>query len=125
MIMTTVKFGVTPMESGSRCAGTAELADHQAKLSKTPIMLIKKRADAAFKSLQYTSTQEWMGCQPTPHDNTSLIGELGNSEIYTGFSHQHIGLTAGPKTGLLFAQLIDGQTPNMDMTPYSPERYTE
>ncbi|MFT6642369.1 MAG: glycine/D-amino acid oxidase-like deaminating enzyme, partial [Flavobacteriaceae bacterium] len=67
--------------------------------------------------------QEWMGCRPTPPDSTPLIGELGNSGIFTGFGHQHIGITAGPKTGRLIAQLIDGQTPNMDMAPYSPDRY--
>ncbi|MFT6303141.1 MAG: hypothetical protein ACJAY2_002331 [Pseudomonadales bacterium] len=66
MIMTTVKFGVTPMESGSRCAGTAELADHQAKLSKTPIMLIKKRADAAFK-------------MPAIHQHTRMDGLPANT----------------------------------------------
>lgn len=125
MIMTAGKFGVTPMESGLRCAGTVELADHQAKSSKAPLMLIKKRAEVAFPTLRYTGTQEWMGCRPTPPDSTPLIGELGNSGIFTGFGHQHIGLTAGPKTGRLIAQLIDGHTPNMDMKPYSPERYAD
>ncbi|MFT5045346.1 MAG: glycine/D-amino acid oxidase-like deaminating enzyme [Porticoccaceae bacterium] len=123
MIMTSGKFGVTPMESGLRCAGTVELADHRAQPNRAPLVLIKKRARAAFPNLQYTGTQEWMGCRPTPPDSTPLIGELGNSGIFTGFGHQHIGITAGPKTGRLIAQLIDGQTPNMDMAPYSPDRY--
>jgi D-amino-acid dehydrogenase len=123
MIMTTGKFGVTPMETGLRCAGTVELADHNAKPSTAPLKLIRKRAQEAFPNLRYTGTQEWMGCRPTPPDSTPLIGELGNTGIYTGFGHQHIGMTAGPKTGRLIAQLIDGQTPNLDMTPYSPERF--
>ncbi len=69
------------------------------------------------------SVQEWMGFRPTPPDNTPLIGQIGTSGIYTGFGHQHIGLSTGPKTGRLIAQLIDGETPNIDMMPYSPERF--
>ena len=124
MIMTAGKFGVTPMEMGLRCAGTVELGDHYAGPSKGPIKLLKKQAMAAFPNLQYTGIQEWMGFRPTPPDSTPLIGEIGSSGVYAGFGHQHIGLTAGPKTGRLIAQLIDGQLPNIDMAPYSPQRFS-
>ena len=64
-----------------------------------------------------------MGFRPTPPDSTPLIGEIGSTGIYATFGRQHIGLTAGRKTGLLIAQLKDGQTPNINMAPYSPERF--
>ncbi|MBT6508698.1 MAG: FAD-binding oxidoreductase, partial [Marinovum sp.] len=54
-----------------------------------------------------------------------LIGELGNSGIFTAFGHQHVGLTAGPKTGRLIADIIDQRSPNMDMRPYDPQRYKQ
>ena len=123
MIMTAGKFGIIPMEKELRCAGTVELADHHAGPSEGPIKLLKRQAKAAFPDLQYTGVQEWMGFRPTPPDSTPLIGQIGTSGIYTGFGHQHIGLSTGPKTGRLIAQLIDGQTPNIDMMPYSPERF--
>ncbi len=123
MIMTAGKFGVTPMVAGLRCAGTVELADHHAGPSKGPIKLLKKQASIAFPNLEYSGIQEWMGFRPTPPDSTPLIGEIGSTGIFTGFGHQHIGLSSGPKTGRLIAQLIDRQNPNIDMTPYSPERF--
>lgn len=123
MLMTAGRFGVTPMEMGLRCAGTVELADHHTGPSKGPINLLKKQASAAFPNLKYSGVQEWMGFRPTAADSTPLIGEIGDSGIFTGFGHQHIGLSTGPKTGRLIAQLINGQTPNIDMTPYSPERF--
>jgi D-amino-acid dehydrogenase len=49
---------------------------------------------------------------------------LEKSGIFVGFGHQHVGLTAGPVTGRLIAQLINGHVPNIDMTPYKPDRYT-
>ena len=124
LIMTTGKFGITPMDMGLRCAGTVELADHHSGPSEGPVKLLRKQAASAFPDLQYSDVQEWMGFRPTPADSTPLIGQIGSSGIYTGFGHQHIGLTAGPKTGRLITQLIDGQTPNIDMLPYSPERFS-
>ena len=64
-----------------------------------------------------------MGSRPSTPDSLPLIGELGQSGIFTGFGHQHVGLTAGPKTGRLIAQLISDNSPNIDMSPYSPGRY--
>ena len=124
MMVTAGKFGVNPMDMGLRCAGTVELGDHYAGPSKAPVALLKRYAKAAFPDLTYSGTQEWMGFRPSTPDSVPLIGQLGQSGIYTGFGHQHVGLTAGPKTGRLIAQMIDGQPPNIDMTPYTPERYT-
>ena len=124
MMITSGKFGVNPMDMGLRCAGTVELGDHHAGPSKAPIQFLRQNAKVAFPNLTFSGTQEWMGFRPSTPDSVPLIGELGNSGIYAGFGHQHVGLTAGPKTGRLIAQLIDGNSPNMDMTPYAPERYT-
>jgi len=41
-----------------------------------------------------------------------------------GFGHQHVGLTAGPKTGYLLSQMVADQNPNMDLTPFNPTRYS-
>jgi D-amino-acid dehydrogenase len=123
MMITSGKFGVNPMDMGLRCAGTVELGDHHAGPSKAPVKLLRRYAREVFPNLTYTDTQEWMGFRPSTPDSVPLIGELGNSGIYTGFGHQHVGLTAGPKTGRLIAQMIDGNVPNIDMTPYAPARY--
>jgi len=123
MMITAGKFAVNPMDMGLRCAGTVELGDHHAGPSAAPIKLLMRHAKEVFPNLTYKGTQEWMGFRPSTPDSLPLIGELGNSGIYTGFGHQHVGLTAGPKTGRLIAQMIDGNTPNIDMSPYAPERY--
>jgi D-amino-acid dehydrogenase len=34
-----------------------------------------------------------------------------------------VGLTGGPKTGRILAQLISGRTPNLDLAPYAPGRF--
>ena len=123
MMITKGKFGVNPMEMGLRCAGTVELGDHYAGPSAGPIRLLRRYAKDVFPNLTYSGTSEWMGFRPSTPDSVPLIGEIGDSGIFTAFGHQHVGLTAGPKTGRMIAQLIDGNTPNIDMSPYNPERY--
>ena len=66
---------------------------------------------------------EWMGHRPAPSDSLPLIGQVGSTRVFTGFGHHHIGLTAGPKTGRLIAGLVTNQPPNMDLSPYDPQRF--
>ena len=124
MMMVDGKFGVNAMDMGLRCAGIVELGDHHAGPSTAPIELLKKHAAAAFPRMTYSDTQEWMGFRPSTPDSMPLIGELGASGIYVGFGHQHVGLTAGPKTGRILAQMIGGQHPNMDLSAFDPARFS-
>ena len=64
-----------------------------------------------------------MGFRPSTPDSLPLIGEVESSRVYTVFGHQHVGLTAGPKTGRLLAQMIDEQLRNIQMDAYLPVRY--
>ncbi len=123
MMMTTGKFAVTPMQDGLRCAGTVEFGGIRLGPSKAPIQLLRRRMAEAFPQMTYESSEEWMGFRPSTPDSLPLIGELASSGIYTAFGHQHVGLTAGPKTGRLIADLITGRLPNIDMRPYDPARY--
>ncbi|MDE0983888.1 MAG: FAD-binding oxidoreductase [Yoonia sp.] len=124
MMMVDGKFGVNAMDMGLRCAGTVELGDHHAGPSTAPIALLKKHAAAAFPRMTFSGTQEWMGFRPSTPDSMPLIGELGSSGIFVGFGHQHIGLTSGPKTGRILAQMISGQHPNMDLSAFDPARFS-
>ena len=75
--------------------------------------------------LTWKHEKEWMGHRPAPADSIPAIGEVpGLRGAYLGFGHHHIGLTGGPKTGKLLAQIISGKTPNVDLGAYSPSRFT-
>lgn len=123
MLMVDGKFGVNAMDMGLRCAGTVELGDHHVGPSYAPIALLKRHAASAFPDMKFSGTKEWMGFRPTTPDSLPLIGELGGSGVFVGFGHQHIGLTAGPKTGRILAQMINGQAPNEDLSAFDPAHY--
>ena len=44
--------------------------------------------------------------------------------LVLAFGHHHVGLTAGPRAGRLIADLVCGNTPNIDLAPYAVERFT-
>ena len=118
------KFVLTPMEGRLRAAGVVEFGGLDAPPSRPPFDLLMKNVKAALPGLTYSKSEEWMGHRPAPSDSIPVIGEIpGTKGAFTGFGHHHIGLTGGPKTGRLLAQLIAGKQPNLDLTAYSPARF--
>ena len=117
------KFVATPMEQGLRCAGVVEFGGLEAGPSKAPFDLLRRQVKRALPNLKAKNEIEWMGHRPSTSDSMPLIGEVGSSGVYAAFGHQHIGLTAGPKTGRLVAGLITGQRTNTDLAPYDPQRF--
>ncbi len=118
------KFAVNPMQSGLRCAGTVELGDTTKGPSKGPLRLIARHVRRVFPDLTYSGVEEWLGFRPSTPDSLPLIGEIGRSGLFAAFGHQHVGLTAGPKTGRIVSALISAQSPNIDLTPYDANRFS-
>ena len=118
------KFVVTPMEGRLRLAGVVEFGGLDAPRSQLPFQLLQRGIRAAIPGLKWKATRKWMGHRPSIVDSLPLIGEAPRVKgAYLGFGHDHVGLTGGPKTGRLLAQLVSGRNPNIDLTPYSPARF--
>ena len=118
------KFVATPMEGRLRFAGVLEFGGLNAPRSKAPLRLLERLGTAAFTGLTWQDKTEWMGHRPATSDSLPLLGSVPQAAgVWLGFGHHHIGLTAGAKTGLLLAQMVTGQTPNVDISPYAPSRF--
>ena len=117
------KFVATPMQMGLRCAGVVELGGLEAGPSKAPFALLRRRIAEAFPNLTFDHEETWMGHRPATTDSLPLIGEIRKTGVFTAFGHQHVGLTAGPKTGRLVAGLIAERPGNQNLTPFSPHRF--
>jgi len=124
MMISSGKFVVTPMEGRIRTAGVLEFGGLDAGPSQAPFELLERQFRQAFPGITFERTERWMGHRPAPSDSIPVIGEVKSCDgVYAGFGHHHVGLTGGPKTGRLLAQLIDGKKPNLDLAPYSPMRF--
>ena len=118
------KFVATPMDGRLRLAGIVEFGGLDAPPSKAPLALLEKNIKAAIPGISWKHKTEWMGHRPAPADSIPVIGESPVMRgAFMGFGHHHVGLTGGPKTGRMIAQMISGRTPNFDMSPYAPSRF--
>jgi len=118
------KFVMTPMEGRLRAAGIVEFGGLDAPPSQAPFDLLERNVKAALPGLTYSRVETWMGHRPAPTDSIPVIGEVpGTKGVFTGFGHHHIGLTGGPITGRLLAQIISEKKPNIDLSPYNPARF--
>ncbi|MEN8657286.1 FAD-binding oxidoreductase [Marivita sp.] len=122
-MISSAKFVATPMQMGLRCAGIVELGGLEAGPSDAPFALLRRKIAEAFPHLLFDREETWMGHRPATTDSLPLIGEVRNTGVFTAFGHQHVGLTAGPKTGRLVAGLIADQPSNLDLQPFSPHRF--
>lgn len=117
------KFLATPMEGRMRCAGVVEFGGLNAPAREAPFRMIEAKVKAIFPDLDYEDTSRWMGHRPSTTDSLPVIGPApGASNLWLGYGHQHIGLTGGPKTGRWLAQMIAGERPNTDLTPFNATR---
>lgn len=125
LMLTAGKFVATPMKAGLRCAGIVEFGGLDAGPSKAPLELLRRKVRESFPDMRASEEIEWLGHRPAPSDSLPLIGEVGNTGVIAAFGHHHIGLTGGPKTGRMVADIVAGNRPNLDMSPYEPKRFAK
>ncbi|WP_349357699.1 FAD-dependent oxidoreductase [Stappia sp.] len=118
------KFVITPMDGRIRLAGIVEFGGLAAGPSAAPFKVLEAGLRRAFPTLAFETTTPWMGHRPAPADSIPVIGASPrHRDVLMAFGHHHVGLTGGPRTGRLVADLVSGRSPNIDLTPYSPERF--
>ena len=118
------RFGITPMIDGIRLAGTAELASLEAPPDYRRAEMMIPLAKTLLPDLRVDPHKNWMGHRPSTADSLPVIGRApGFSEAFFAFGHGHLGLTLGPTTGKLIADLAASRPPPVDMAPYAAERF--
>jgi D-amino-acid dehydrogenase len=82
-------------------------------------------AKALFPLGQTVEAAPWMGSRPCFPDSRPVIGRApGHADLWLAFGHAHWGLTLGPVTGRLIAEMITDATPFTDPAPYGAERFS-
>lgn len=120
------KFVVTPMRNRIRLAGIVDFSGLDSSDSIQALELLKDNANKLFPSIKYERLDTWHGHRPTTANSLPLIGPLQKfPNAFVGFGHQHVGLTGGAKTGLILANLVTGEDPNIDLTAFNPNFYSK
>jgi glycine/D-amino acid oxidase-like deaminating enzyme len=117
-------FALTPMERGLCAAGTVEIGGLAAPPSERRAMILAEHAKRLFPSLQAGEPTYWMGFRPSMPDSLPVLDQApGLPGLFLAFGHGHYGMTGGPPSARLVAQLVNGTKPSIDPTPYACTRF--
>lgn len=122
------RVAVTPMQGGLRFVGTMELG-LPSTISTNPHRLkgmqaAVESAYSAFRGFDWTAIPTWAGLRPCTPDGVPYIGRLrSKSNVTVAAGHAMIGLSLGPITGELTAQVIDGEPTTVPMELLDPARF--
>src|SRR5262245_10435811 len=85
---------------------------------------ITPRARELFPLGEPAEARIWLGSRPCFPDSRPVIGRApGLPGLWLAIGHAHWGLTLGPATGRLIAEMVVGEGPFCDPTPYRAERF--
>jgi D-amino-acid dehydrogenase len=66
----------------------------------------------------------WRGPRPLSPDGLPFVGRCpGHENVIVATGHCMLGLSLGPVTGRLVAELAGGAWPSVDLGPLSPVRF--
>jgi len=117
-------YCLAPMEQGIRLTTGAEFAARDARPTPVQFARLLPAAHELFPLGEAVETQAWLGARPCFADSRPVIGRVPKlGGLWLACGHAHWGLTLGPATGRLLAEMMTGATPFSDPQPYSAERF--
>jgi D-amino-acid dehydrogenase len=126
-ILTEARVAVTPMGGALRVGGTMELGGLDLSVNAARVRGIVRsvpRYFPTFREEDFAGEPVWSGLRPCSPDGLPYVGatrRYPNLVVATG--HAMMGLSLGPVTGMLVADLLNDDTPRLDISALAPDRY--
>ncbi|MCX4166247.1 MULTISPECIES: FAD-binding oxidoreductase [Paraburkholderia] len=115
---------LAPMARGIRLTTGAEIARVDAPKTPAQLTAVEPIARKLFPLGARLDDEPWMGRRPCTIDMMPIIGPARQHEnLWFAFGHAHHGLTLGPITGRLVAEMMTGEPVTVDMHPFRVERF--
>ncbi len=125
MLFPEHKVGVTPFDNGYRLGSMMEFAGFDESLREQRIRQLRESAEPYLVEPHTEQIEEkWFGWRPMTWDSLPIVGRaprLKNAWLATG--HNMLGLSLGPATGRLIAEMIQGRPTHIDTDAFSPARF--
>lgn len=122
-------YVLAPMEQGIRITSGVEFAARDAPPTPVQLKRLLPAAQELFPLGEPVEAQQfggktWLGARPCFADSRPVIGRApGQAGLWLACGHAHWGLTLGPATGRLLAELLTGAAPFCDPQPYAADRF--
>lgn len=126
-IFLEARVAVTPMGNDLRFGGTMEIAGTDQRISMNRVKGIVDAIPRYYPEMKVALPkveQVWQGLRPCSPDGLPYIGrsqKISNLIFATG--HAMMGLSLGPGTGRIVADLVSGKQPEIKLVAFNPERF--
>lgn len=126
-ILAEARVAVTPMGERLRFGGTMEIAGLDESIDERRVQGIVDAARRYYPELRgedFAAVKPWCGLRPCSPDGMPYLGRsqrYRNLIVATG--HAMMGLSLGPITGKIVADIASDERPEFDLAPLRPERF--
>ncbi|MEQ1517311.1 MAG: FAD-binding oxidoreductase, partial [Usitatibacteraceae bacterium] len=118
------KVIMTPMSSGLRMTGTVEFGGLVLPADPGRFAMLTRHMNALVANIPTDSATTWMGFRPSLPDHLPVLGRAPDGRnLFFAFGHQHLGLTLAGVTARIIAAQVIGRDPEINLAPYSPNRF--
>ncbi len=120
-------MAATPMGEHMPFAGTLELAGFDLSINRRRVEAIVRAVPHYVPAWQPTNlkvVEVWRGLRPCTPDGLPLLGRPRRwDNVVVTAGHAMIGVSLGPITGQIVAQLVVGDEPIYDLALTDPDRF--
>ncbi|MEQ9562142.1 MAG: D-amino acid dehydrogenase [Woeseiaceae bacterium] len=115
--------GVTPLDSRLRLVGTAEFTGFDTRIEQVRVDSLFDMLQALFPALDAridrNKATPWAGLRPMSADGKPIVGATDVEGLYVNTGHGHLGWTMAMGSGELLADLMHGNKPPIDPSPFA------
>jgi D-amino-acid dehydrogenase len=126
-LLMEARVAVTPMGSALTVGGTMEITGNDLSVNPARVRGIRKafvRYYPAFKEADFEALPVWSGLRPCPPDGMPYLGRTrAKRNLIVATGHSMMGLSLGPVTGEIVAQLICGEPTSVALKEVDPDRH--
>jgi len=115
---------ITPMARGIRLTTGVELGHRDSPRTPHQLAAVEPIACELFPLGARVDDEPWLGRRPCTPDMMPIIGPAKrHKDLWFAFGHAHHGLTLGPITGRMVAEMMTGSEVIVDPSPFRVDRF--
>lgn len=126
-ILCEAKVAVTPINGNLRVAGTMEVGSMKMRINANRVRgLVDSIAGylPEFHPGVFDGIEPWVGLRPVSPDGIPYLGKVPNFlNLHVSTGHAMMGLSLGPVSGRLMADLLTGDAPFRDIHGLAVDRF--
>lgn len=117
---------LTPLGDALRLGSTLELSGWDLRVRPRRVAYLRRAGERALGVPEDGPVRRiWRGPRPVTPDGLPVIGRMpGGDRVILATGHCMLGLSLGPVSGRLVADLAGGRQPSVDLTALSPARWS-